>query len=71
MELGVRRLSEDCNSTIRRNAECTSETKPQGIAFIIGRTIIITYVNQHYTTNVTGYIVSWKVLGYKAIESRC
>ena len=32
MALGVRRQSEDCSSTARRNAECTSETKPQGIA---------------------------------------
>ena len=38
MVLGVRRQSEDCNSTARRNAECTSEPNPQGIAFIIGRT---------------------------------
>ena len=32
MALGVRRQSEDCNSTAGRNAECTSETKPQGIS---------------------------------------
>ena len=32
----LRRQSEDCNSTARRNAECTSEPNPQGIAFIIG-----------------------------------
>ena len=30
MALGVRRQSEDCNSTARRNAECTSEPNPQG-----------------------------------------
>ena len=36
--LGVRRQCENCNSTARRNAECTSETKPQGITFIIRRT---------------------------------
>ena len=35
--LGVRRQSEDCNSTARRIAECTSETKPLGKAFIIDR----------------------------------
>ena len=38
MALGVRQQSEHCNSTARRNAECTSEAKPQGIAFIIGWT---------------------------------
>ena len=36
--LGVQRQCENCNSTARRNAECTSETKLQGITFIIGRT---------------------------------
>ena len=36
--LDDRRQSEDHSSTARRNAECTSETKPQGIAFIMGRT---------------------------------
>ena len=33
MALGVRRQSEDCNSTARRNAECISEPNPQGIAY--------------------------------------
>ena len=37
MVLGVRRQSEECNSTARRNAECTAETKPQGIVYIINR----------------------------------
>ena len=36
--LGVRRHSQDYNLTAQRNTECTSETKPQGTAFTIGRT---------------------------------
>ena len=32
----TQRQSEDCNSAARRNTECTSGTKLQGIAFIIG-----------------------------------
>ena len=34
--LGIRWQSEACKSRSRRNAEGTLETKPQGIAFIIG-----------------------------------